>query len=149
MSRFWVKVSVLSCAACVTWLGDGIGARSANASCGDYVHLEGADAKDPSERNSMLQVSRWKEHTEKSQQSRPSDFPGQTCHGPGCRQNDPQSDPIAPVTAPTTPQREFGACAIDETSPTNPLIGVVGYNLPLTTGNGPHSRIERPPRNDF
>ncbi|HEY2252180.1 MAG TPA: hypothetical protein VGH74_14000 [Planctomycetaceae bacterium] len=138
MPRFSpTSVALFVAALCISWHSAGNGISTAQAGCGDYVHLGRMDsAAEPTATGTTPPGF--------DATAPASKFPHRPCQGPHCRQH-PQA-PAAPAPAPTTsgPQRQ--ACLIGHAAPLLPDSDFLIPDKDAPYCQLAETRIERPPR---
>jgi len=149
MPRFSLRSAALFVVAfCFSWQSAGTGLSTAQAGCGDYVHLGGMESAErfPAENftaNSIgksIRISYGSFGLEPRERDHGS--PRQPCHGPHCRQQ-PLS-PAAPVPVTSNPQQK--ACLIEQAESMSSHSHALILDASAPRGDLPESRIERPPR---
>jgi hypothetical protein len=142
MSRLSPKPSLrIAVAFCAVWQSAGTGIATAQAGCGDYVHLGAMQPADhaigatPGSSDSLIGLELLDpDHG----------LPRRPCHGPHCRQE--PLTPAAPLPAPTTSGSHQKACLIDQGVPQLPVVYTVILAVETRHDEMSGSRIERPPR---
>jgi hypothetical protein len=138
MPRFSPRLATLfAIAFCISWQSAVTGSSTAQAACGDYVHL-GTIKTEGIPLGSTDAVfglnSRDQEHK----------LPRRSCDGPHCRQQ--PLTPAAPAPVPTQNGPQQKACLAEQTVPMLPVSHTFIPQLALRHDELPESRIERPPR---
>jgi len=135
MSRISLKSAALPVVAfCWAMQCAGSGMSTAQAGCGDYVHLGGIDAP--------LVIPGMAVHPVRPAQSHEHD--GQRCQGPHCRQR--PATPDAPVPAEPVSGPDQKACLVWHALPVMDCDHDFLTESAVRLNELPHGRIDRPPR---
>jgi hypothetical protein len=138
MPRFSPMSVVLFVAAlCIAWQSAGSGISTAQAGCGDYVHVGTMDSA--AEPTGTGAIPPGLEATAPD-----LEFPHRPCRGPHCRQQ-PQA-PTAPAPVPTTSRPQHQACLIGHAAPLVPTSDFLIPDKAAPYRKLAAARIERPPR---
>lgn len=125
---------------CVLWQTAGNGIATAEAGCGDYVHL--GQMQSAGHANGIADaVAR---HLSSRNSRGPNqELPRQPCQGPHCR---PQPlMPLTPVPPASTPQQK--ACLLEQVVPMLAVSQALILDGAARHDELPGSPLERPPRN--
>jgi len=137
MLRFLPRSIVLVAALCILWQGIGAGISTAQAGCGDYVHLGAMES--PAILSGIADtISRFDSTVPNSE------FPPRPCQGPHCGEQ--PSTPLAPAPVPTTGGPQHEGCLVELLASMSPASDFISCDTSALYGKLPEAPIEPPPR---
>ncbi len=135
---------------CLSWQGLGRDSSTAQAGCGDYVHLGGMESTLPFESGvkTIPVAGRRLDLDLRGPLHEPDPrLPRRPCQGPHCRQLPSLPDLPPPIPTATGPQQP--ACVLTWTEMTTPVSQSLLPELDVRHDELAVLRIERPPRRSF
>jgi hypothetical protein len=137
MPRFLPRSIVLVAALCILWQGIGAGISTAQAGCGDYVHL--GTMESPARLSGIADTVSGFDSTVPN-----PEFPRQPCQGPHCGEQ--PSTPPSPAPGPTSGSPQHEAYLVELLAIMSHASDFVSSDTTAQYGKLPEAPLEPPPR---